>query len=119
MAQNIFLTDENVNGPAIEIARRLGVEIIRDVDIEIPCEIDDYDQCLFNYAAEQGYVLVTNNGDDFEWQFYRFAEGGQDHPGLVIIQPNHNRSSQLIADWLALWIDEPFTNRLMRIPPPF
>ena len=116
--KNIYLTDENVHGPAIRLAQTaLDVEIIRDVDTEIPCDIEDYDQCLFDYAATHGYVLVTTNIRDFEPKFFRFAETGKDHPGLILIRSEHRSSSRLIAEWLALWVDENFTNRMTRLPP--
>jgi hypothetical protein len=115
--RNIYLTDENVHGPAIRLAmNKYGVQILRDVDLNIPCNIDDYDQCLFNYAMEQSYILVTANIQDFEWQYYRYAET-HETPGIIFIQPDHNRSSDLIADWLALWEEEDFRNRIGRIPP--
>lgn len=115
--RNVYLTDENVDGPAIRLARALGMEILRDVDIDVPCAIADYDQCLFDYAVAHGYVLVTTNIRDLEPKFYAFAQTGADYPGLILIRPNYYRSSYLIADWLALWADENFTNRMLRLPP--
>jgi hypothetical protein len=112
---NIFLTDENVGGPAIRIARARGVQIIRDADLDLDCELDDYDQCLFEYAVENAYVLVTNNIKHFEPKFYKYAESGRDHPGLILIQNQHRSNSTLIADWLDLWSDFDFTNRIERI----
>jgi hypothetical protein len=113
--KNIFLTDENVDGPAIIIALAKSVDIIRDVDTDVPCDINDYDQCLFQYAIEHNYVLVTGNNRDFEWQFYKYAETGKDHPGLLLIQSKHNRSSYLIAEWLELLSDMDLTNTIFRI----
>ena len=114
---NVYLTDENVDGPAIRLARWLGIEIIRDVDTDMPCDIQDYDQCLFDYAVRHEYVLITTNIRDFEPKFYAFAQTGKDHPGLILIRSEHRSSSYLIAEWLALWADENFTNRMTRLPP--
>jgi hypothetical protein len=115
--KNIYLTDENVYSPAIELAReKYGLHIIRDVDIEVPCDNDVYDICLFHLAMEQGYVLATGNNLDFEWQYYEYAET-HETSGMILIQPNHARSTDLIADWLALWEEEDFRNWLVRIPP--
>jgi hypothetical protein len=117
--RNIYLTDENVDGPAIRLARlKYEVQILRDVDLDIPCDIDDYDQCLFEYAMEHGYILVTANIKDFEWRYYEYAET-HETPGIIFIQANYNRSSELIADWLGLWEEEDFTNRIGRIPPSY
>jgi hypothetical protein len=113
--KNIFLTDENVEGPAIEIARARAVEIIRDVDTDIPCDIDHYDQCLFDYAAANGYVLVTANRKDFDLKFFEYAKTHNSHPGLVLIHKNHRRSHYLIAEWLVLLSDEDMTNRIESI----
>jgi hypothetical protein len=112
---NTFLTDENVNGPAIEVARAKGVQIVRDVDLDIPCEIDDYDQCLFDYAVEHRYIVVTNNIKHFEPKFYKYAESGRDHPGLILIQPQHISSTFEIAEWLELLKDFDLTNRIERL----
>ena len=114
---NVYLADENVHGPAIRLALSLGVRIIRDVDIDVHCDVEDYDQCLFDYAVEQGYIIVTANVRDFEPKFYKFAESGEDHPGLILVRREHRRSTYLIAEWLALWSEEDLTNRLLRLPP--
>lgn len=114
---NIYLTDENVDGHAIRLARGLGVTIIRDVDTDVPCDIQDYDQCLFDHAVRHGYVLVTTNIQDFEPKFYAYAQTGEEHPGLILIRSEHRSSSYLIAEWLALWAEENFTNRMTRLPP--
>src|SRR5574341_1412172 len=94
---NIYLTDENVDGHAIRLARGLGVTIIRDVDTDVPCDIQDYDQCLFDHAVRHGYVLVTTNIQDFEPKFYAYAQTGEEHPGLILIRSEHRSSSYLIA----------------------
>lgn len=115
--RNIYLTDENVHGPAISLAlAKYRLQILRDVDLDIPCDSDDYDECLFNYAMQQGYILVTANIKDFEWRYYRYAET-HETPGMIFIQAKHSRSSALIAEWLALWEAEDFMNRIGRIPP--
>jgi hypothetical protein len=114
--QNIFLTDENVDDPAIELAIARDVQIIRDVDIDIPCEIHDYDQCLFDYAVEHNYVLVTNNTKDFEPKFWHYLASGQVHPGIIFIRNQHRSSSKIIAEWLKIYATEPCTNLARRIP---
>lgn len=115
--KNLFLTDANVYGPAVKLAReKHGVEIIRDVDLNLECEGNDYDVCLFQYAMEQGYILVTANIIDFEWQYYEYA-ATHETPGIIFIRGKFHRSAEEIAEWLALWADEDFTNRIGRIPP--
>lgn len=114
--KNIFLTDENVHGPAIELARVWGAEIIRNVDVSIPCTIRDYDQCLFDYAIEHEYVIVTVNIKHFEPKFWKYAETGHDHPGMIFIRPEHRKSTEVIATWLALLSDTNLKNIPLRIP---
>jgi hypothetical protein len=87
------------------------------VDTDVPCDVEDYDQCLFDYAVKQRYVIVTANIRDFEPKFYHFAESGEDHPGLILIRKEHRSSTYLIAEWLALRSEEDLTNRLLRLPP--
>jgi hypothetical protein len=53
---NTFLADETVDGPVITIAREMEVmSILRDADIDIPCDIQDYDQC----PTEQHIIDIT------------------------------------------------------------
>jgi hypothetical protein len=112
---NIYLTDENVEGPAVELARaKYELDIVRDIDIDVPCPPrTKYDECLFHYAVEQRFVLVTGNYKDFDYQFYHYVETYDDHPGLILIPRHHRRSHHLIADWLAIWADEDLSNRLL------
>jgi hypothetical protein len=57
--KNIILADEDVNGPAIDLARRIwNIEIVRVVDVGL-AHTDD--QIIFDYAIEHGYVLVSGN----------------------------------------------------------
>ena len=117
--KKIYVTDANVFGPAVELARsKHGLQVIRDQDLNLECDLDDYDQCLFDYAMEHGYVLVTGNIKDFEPKYYEYAATHETTPGIIFIQPNHSRSAELIAEWLALWEDEDLTNTVKRIPPP-
>ncbi len=111
--KNIFLTDEDVNGPAIELARTIwGVEIVRAVDVGL-ARTDD--QTVFDYARERDYVLVSGNIKHHEPKFYQFAESGRDHPGLILIRKENRSSSYYTAEWLALCADENMTNRILRI----
>src|SRR5688572_18363035 len=119
---NIFLADENVFGPAVALATSWGVTIIRDQDLDVetvrahcpPRTL--YDICLFQYAMAMGYVLVTANVKDFEWQYYEYAET-HETPGIVFIRDKYHRSAHEIATWLALWSDEDLKNRLLYLPP--
>jgi hypothetical protein len=90
----VFYTDEDVNGPAIRIARDLGVEIVTANEARMR-SADDPDH--FAYAVERGYVLVTGNITDFAPMFRDWLAGGQDHPGIVYIYPHHRKNSRLIA----------------------
>jgi hypothetical protein len=116
---NIYITDENVEGPAVDLARaKHNLVVIRDVDTDVPCPSKiKYDVCLFHYAIEHNYILVTGNHKDFEYQFYQYIETHDFHPGIVFIPRHSRRSHELIADWLALLVDEDLTNRIVWIQP--
>src|SRR5574341_1298949 len=110
LRKNIFLADENVHGDAVRLARIWGVDVLRVVDLDIPCNSRDFDQCIFDYAVQHGYIVVTVNIKHFEPKFYQYAQGGEDHPGLVLINPDHRNDYYYIAEWLALLADENVTN---------
>lgn len=112
----IFYTDDDVNGEAIRWARNLGVQIVtaneagnRGAD----------DPIYFDYAAAHGYVLVTGNIRDFEALFYRWAESGREHPGMVLIRPEVRTSAGWIAQELQILFEaaspEYMINRIWRI----
>ena len=108
LINNIFMTDANVEGPAIEIAHTMDVQIIRDVDTDVPCDISFYDQCLTEYAVAHGFVLVTVNIKDIA-PLYKNLET---HPGVVFISKNSRRSHKLIAKRLNELQHIDMTNRV-------
>lgn len=109
---NTFLTDENVDGPVITIARDMEVSsILRDVDLEVPCTLPDYDQCLTDFAVEHGYVLVTANIRDFRPKY----EALPTHPGIVLITANHRHNHLDIAKRLRALQHEDLTGQFVWI----
>lgn len=94
-----FYTDDDVDGPAIRWARNLSVPIVTANDAG---NRGAYDPVHFAYAAEHNLVLVTGNVQDFEKLFYEWAQSGRDHPGMVLITPEHRTSSGLIAQELQI-----------------
>jgi hypothetical protein len=99
MSRTSFYADEDVNGPAIRIARNLGVRIVTSNEVG-PGGFSDKEQ--FRYAVEHGYVLVTGNIRHFAPMFKEWLEAGRDHPGIVFIHPRHHKNSNLIAEELHL-----------------
>jgi hypothetical protein len=108
-AQNSFLTDVNVNGPAIDIAVRFGVTIVRAVDISMGTA-DDSD--LLAYAIEHSYVLVTGNFEDFPSLVTAMSSRGQHHSGVLIIRSKVLKNSTHIAEMLALYASEEMVDRV-------
>lgn len=109
---NTFLTDENVDGPVITIAREMEVEsILRDVDLEVPCAIQDYDQCLTDYAVANGYVMVTANIRDFRPKY----EALPTHPGIIYITAKHRHNHLEIARRLRALQHEDLTDQFIWI----
>jgi hypothetical protein len=106
---NTFLTDENINGDAIELARKIwDVRIVRPVDVGL---MRTADMLLFEYAIREGYVLVTGNTRHFAPLVKRWIAEGNTHPGIVYITKKHRDNSHLIAQMLALYAAEPMTIR--------
>ena len=96
----IFYTDEDVNGPAIEWARANGVEIITADDAGLLTMPDDVH---FEYALEQGYILVSGNFKHMRPLFYAYLETNDDHPGVIFIKPSVRENSRHIADELEMF----------------
>lgn len=94
-----FYTDDNVDGPAIRIARELGVDIVTSDEADL---LGAEDLVHFRYALDHDYVLVTGNFKHFEPLFIEFLATGEDHPGMVFIRARHHKNSVLIAQTLAL-----------------
>jgi hypothetical protein len=99
MRRVAFYADEDVNGPAIRIARNLGVGIVTSSEVGLSGPSDDEQ---FSYAVEHGYVLVTGNIRHFAPMFKEWLAAGRDHPGMVFIHPRHHRNSKRIAEELHL-----------------
>jgi hypothetical protein len=110
-----ILADENVPGPSIVRARQEGAIVLFARDLDIPCDDPDFDKCLFDYAIEFDYPLVTINRKDFDWRYYERSKSGLDHPGLIIITKEHHKNHEHIAILLALYADEDLTNRVVWI----
>lgn len=109
---NTFLTDENVDGPVITIAREMEViSILRDVDLEVPCNIQDYDQCLTEFAVANGYVIVTANVRDFRPKY----EALSTHPGIIYITAHHRHNHLEIAKRLRALQHEDLMNQVIWI----
>ena len=112
----IFYTDDDVHGRAIKMARQLGVQIVTANEAG---NRGARDPDHFAYALEHRYILVTGNVTDFEAIYYKWAESGEDHPGMVFIAADLRTSFERIAKELA-FIHEAGTvddlkNRIWRI----
>lgn len=109
---NTFLTDANVDGPVITIARDMEVtSILRDIDLNLPCAIQDYDQCLTDFAVANGYVIVTANIQDFRPKYEVLAT----HPGIIYITANHRHNHLEIAKMLRALHHEDLTDQFIWI----
>ena len=105
---NTFLTDANVDGPVITIARDMEVaSILRDVDLNLPCAIQDYDQCLTEFAVANGYVMVTANIRDFRPKY----EALPTHLGIIYITANHRHNHLEVAKTLCALRHEDLTDQ--------
>jgi predicted nuclease of predicted toxin-antitoxin system len=95
-----FYTDEDVDGWAVEAARRSGVEIVTVREAGL---LGESDPVQFAHAIENDYTLVTGNERDFHPLYDQWLTGGYDHPGVIFITNRQLKNSVLIADVLWLW----------------
>jgi hypothetical protein len=67
------------------------------------------DPDLFDFAQRESRTLVTYNRADFEAIIRGYAEGGQQHHGLVIVHPKRLPSWEFarLADALSAFLDGP------------
>src|SRR5512137_300475 len=108
-APNIFFTDENVNGDAIEIAREAwNVQIVRAVDVGLK---QTPDPVLFRYAIEHHYIMVTGNIYEFAPLVKEWMDAGNDYPGIIYITRKHYQDATYVATMLAICAEGPMTNR--------
>lgn len=107
---NIFLTDENVDGDAIDVARKQWqVQIVRATDAGLK---QTPDPAILEYAIQHNYVLVTGNFRDFPALLKQWTDAGKHHPGAIIITAKHLKNSLLIAEMLALYATEALADRV-------
>lgn len=105
-----LLADEDVDGPAITIAReQLGLQIIRVIDVGL-AHTDDLE--IFRYAEQNGYVIVTGNFKDFPTILAEWVMTGNQHYGVIIIGSKHYKNSLYIARKLAEVVAEDMRNRV-------
>ncbi len=72
-------TDENVQGPLLKALKRQGWDIVRAVEIYPEGTPDD---THFEYAVQQGLVLVTNDGP-LHSIAHRWLREGRPFPGMI------------------------------------
>jgi hypothetical protein len=98
----IFYADENVDGGAVQAARRRGVEIVTVRDAGL---LGAGDPAQFAYAIENQYVLVTGNERDFCPLYNEWLAQDFEHPGVFFITNRHLKDTALITDVLWLWYE--------------
>jgi hypothetical protein len=96
-----FYLDENVD---IQVAVRLragGFDVITTRDagrLTLP------DESHLEYAADNGFVMVTRNVDDFTMLSRSWASSGRQHAGLVLTAIEDPRAmAQSLMDLAALY----------------
>ncbi|MBN1429796.1 MAG: DUF5615 family PIN-like protein [Anaerolineae bacterium] len=105
-----FLTDEDVDGPAVTIAcEQLGLQIIRVVDAGF-AHTDD--QEIFRYAEQNGHVIVTGNFKDFPAILAEWVMANNQHHGVIIIGSKHYKNSSHIARKLAELASQDMRNKV-------
>ncbi len=77
-----FHLDEHLSPRIVEIARRLGVDVLTTQEAGT-LGLPDYDQLRF--AAREGRWIVTQDHGDFVRFTYEFMAEGADHAGLLLV----------------------------------
>ena len=107
---NTLLTDEDIDGPVIAIARKqFELQTIRVVDVGLE-HAEDLD--IFRYAQENGYVIVTGNFKDFPSIFAEWLADGNQHAGVTIVGSKHLKNSLHIAQELVKLAAQDMQNRV-------
>jgi hypothetical protein len=95
-----FYLDEDLSDVIAVIGRnRFGLDIVSAHACGIE-HVSDAEQLAF--AAREGRVLVTRNGDDFIMLTHRFRDEGLPHPGVAIVPRSlRGREFRRVAEGLA------------------
>jgi hypothetical protein len=107
--KNTFFTDVHIATEAIEVAIANGADIVTAFEMGME---RDADSVLIEFALVQGLVMVTANRKDFDKHYYALSAQMIEHPGLIIVGADHHKSHHHIGMMLALYADEPLTNRV-------
>ncbi len=107
-------TDENVQGPLLKALKRQGWIIVRAVEIYPEGTPDD---THFEYAVQQGLVLVTND-EPLHSIAHRWLREGRPCPGMIAWSQDHYQRmsvGEIVADIEAIAAeDDPFGNYPIR-----
>ena len=95
----LFYTDDDVNGDAIKIARKMGVEIVTTNEVGLG---GARDPVHFKYAIDNDYVLVTQNVRHFIPLYTAWSEAGNEHPGVVLVDNKRIKNPLTVAKYLKM-----------------
>jgi hypothetical protein len=90
-----YLLDENVNESGKVIARcaELDIDVHRVHDFDL---LKTEDRIIFQFAQEQGYVIVTGNVYEFRSFQNEVNRQGELLPGAIYISPHLQKNTELI-----------------------
>lgn len=78
-----FFTDEDVYGATAAVLRRAGFDAISTPEAG---RLRESDESQLQWAASQGYVLLTFNVGHFAGRHFEWLRRGRHHAGLVVSQ---------------------------------
>ena len=112
-----LLTDVHVDGPLIKALSLRGWDVVRAVDAGLGETPDDL---LFEYAAREGRVLVTND-KAIQATAVSWLREGRAFPGLLVWEKKHHdrmkRSDFVEAFESLAQEDAPFASGMRHITP--
>jgi predicted nuclease of predicted toxin-antitoxin system len=98
-----FLLDEDLPPRAAEVGRNLGLDVVSVHEVGRRGYSDDEQ---LRFAAREGRMLLTRNGDDFLMLSVEFYRAGEPYPGVLIVGRNlPNDRPERIAHALKRWAD--------------
>jgi predicted nuclease of predicted toxin-antitoxin system len=106
-----FLVDENLSVKLPQAAHKRGFEATHVVHLGLR---EWKDWSILQLAAEQNWVLVTNNAVEFRSRYRKVAR----HPGVIFLLPSVRRQTQLLLFEAALddlAVDPELTNKALDV----
>lgn len=101
MAEVKFFADVHISVDAISQAQKLGIDIIRSLDVGLAQEDDD--EILLDYATQTGRILITCD-HGFELRYYDWMAQGKSYASILYFNMASGDCSNigLMLEWISM-----------------